>query len=115
MLTITASGFITGEPKVEDGEYGKRATVTIRAKTTNGKQTHYINAIFYGKRIETVTRYMADGRQVSIVGAVKAIMGKKKKDGTEYSSVYMDAYDFTLPEKLDSDPGQASSSSDVPF
>ena len=99
MLTITASGFITGEPKVEDTEYGKRATVTIRSKTTNGKQTHFINAVFYGKRIETVSKYMADGRQVTIIGSVKQISGKKKQDGTDYSSIYMDASDFSLPEK----------------
>jgi single-stranded DNA-binding protein len=104
MLTITASGYITGEPKIEDTEYGKRATVTIRSKTTNGKQTHYINAVFYGKRIETVSNYMADGRQVTIIGSVRQISGKKKKDGTDYSSIYMDASDFTLPERNNGDP-----------
>jgi single-stranded DNA-binding protein len=104
MLSITASGYITGEPKVEDTEYGKRATITIRAKTSNGKQTHYINAVFYGKRIETVCKYMADGRQVSIIGSVRQMSGKKKNDGTEYSSIYMDASDFSLPELNGGDP-----------
>lgn len=99
MLSLVANGFVTGEVKVEDGEYGKRATVSIRSKTTNGKQTHYVNATFYGKRIDTVVKYMEDGRQVTIIGSVKTITPKKKKDGTDYVAIYMDGNDFSLPER----------------
>lgn len=99
MLSLIASGYVTGEVKVEDTEYGKRGTVSIRAKTTNGKQTHYINASFYGKKIDTAVKYMEDGRQISIIGSVKAVVPKKKKDGTDFSAIYMDATDFTIPEK----------------
>jgi len=115
MLTITASGFITGEPKVEDTEYGKRATVTIRSKTTNGKQTHYINAVFYGKKIDIASKYMADGRQITIIGGVRNISGKKKQDGSEYASVYMDAMDFTLPEKMNGDSERKTIDPEVAF
>lgn len=99
MLTLVANGYITGDVKVEDGDYGKRAVVSIRSRTTNGKQSHYINATFYGKKIETVSKYMEDGRQVTIVGSVKTILPKKKKDGTDFVAIYMDATDFTLPER----------------
>lgn len=109
MLTLVANGFVTGEVKAEDTEYGKRAVVSIRSKTTNGKQTHYINATFYGKKIDVVTKFMQDGRQVTIVGSVKSIKSQKKKDGTEYASIYMDATDFTLPEK-GSDQGYSKNS-----
>ena len=119
MLTITASGFTTGEPKVEDTEYGKRATVSIRAKTTNGKQTHYINAVFYGKKIDVVQRFMEDGRQITVVGAIRNISSKTKKgDGTPYSSIYIDVSDFTLPEKLSDSPSRRSSGpseEEIPF
>lgn len=119
MLSLVANGFVTGEVKVEDGEYGKRAVVSIRSKTTNGKQTHYVNASFYGKKIDTVVKFMEDGRQVTIVGSVKAISPKKKKDGTDYAAVYMDATDFSLPERQGSGesykPRAASTEEEVPF
>lgn len=105
MLTLVASGYVTGEVKVEDGDYGKRGIVSIRAKTTNGKQTHYINATFYGKKIETASRFFEDGRQVTLVGSVKSVVPKKKKDGTDYVAVYMDATDFTVPERQDIEGG----------
>ena len=117
MLIITASGFTTGEPKIEDTEYGKRATVSIRAKTTNGKQTHYINAVFYGKKIDVVERFMEDGRQITVAGAVRNVSSKTKKDGTPYSSFYIDVSDFTLPEKLSDAPRRSSqpSEEEIPF
>ena len=110
MLTLVANGYVTGEVKVEDGDYGKRAVVSIRSKTTNGKQTHYVNATFYGKKIDTVSKFMEDGRQVTIVGSVKTILPKKKKDGTEYVAFYMDATDFTLPERQNEQASYSSSS-----
>jgi single-stranded DNA-binding protein len=118
MLTIVASGYVTGEVKVNDSDYGKNATVSIRSKTTNGKQTHFINANFYGKRIDTALKYMEDGRQVTIVGTVKSISPKKKKDGTDYVAVYMDATDFSLPENQGQEmPSRraAPASDEMPF
>lgn len=105
MLTLVASGYVTGEAKIEDTDYGKRCIASIRSKTTNGKEVHFINATFYGKKIETVSQYFEDGRQVTIVGSVKSVLPKKKKDGTSYVAVYMDATDFTVPERQDIEGG----------
>lgn len=118
MLTLVASGYVTGEVQVKDGDYGKSATVGIRSKTTNGKQTHFVNATFYGKKIETVVKFMEDGRQVTLVGSVKNIAPKKKKDGTEYVAVYMDATDFTIPERQGQEMpsrSQAPAADEMPF
>jgi single-stranded DNA-binding protein len=131
MLAITASGYVTGEVKVQDGEYGRSATLGIRCKTGNGKQTHFVNAVFYGKKIETAQKYLEDGRQVTVVGTVKSIMQKKKKDGTEYVAMYVDVQEFTLPEMKSSEesyaaasrsrkavasiPDQANEDDDIPF
>lgn len=113
MLTLVANGYVTGEVKAEETDYGRRAVVSIRAKTTNGKQSHFVNATFYGKKIETVTKFMEDGRLVTIVGSVKTIANKTKKDGTEYVAIYMDATDFTLPERQSEEqmPSQRRSTS----
>lgn len=117
MLSLVAGGYVTGEVKVEDGDYGKRGVVSLRCKTTNGKQTHYVNATFYGKKIDTVVRFMEDGRQVSIVGSVKNITPKKKKDGTDYVAIYMDASDFTIPEQQGGEgmTAPSPSPSEMPF
>lgn len=109
MLTLVANGYVTGEVKVDDGDYGRRGVVSLRAKTSNGKEVHYINATFYGKKIDTVSRFMEDGRLVTIVGSVKSILHKVKKDGTKYVSVYMDASDFTLPERQSDQPSDSTS------
>lgn len=118
MLTLVASGYVTGEVQVKDGDYGKTATVGIRSKTTNGKQTHFVNATFYGKKIDTAVKFMEDGRQVTLVGSVKNIAQKKKKDGTEYVAVYMDATDFTIPERQGQEMpsrSQAPAADEIPF
>ena len=98
MLSITAHGYVTGELKVQDGDYGKSGVLGIRCKSGNGKQTHFVNAVFYGKRIEVAQKYLEDGRQVTVVGSVKSIVSKEKKDGTKYVAMYVDVQEFTLPE-----------------
>ena len=108
MISITAHGYVTGEVKVQDGDYGKSGVLGIRCKAGNGKQTHFVNAVFYGKRIETAQKYLEDGRQITIVGSVKSILPKEKKDGTKYVAMYVDVQDFTLPEMKSSEEGYSS-------
>jgi single-stranded DNA-binding protein len=105
MLSITANGYVTGEIKVQDGEYGRSATLGIRCKTGNGKQTHYVNAVFYGKKIELAQRFLEDGRQVTVVGSIKSVLPKKKKDGTDFVAMYVDVQEFSLPEMKSSEEG----------
>lgn len=123
MFSVAVTGYVTGDVKIEDTEYGRRGIVSLRVKS--GKQAHYFNCTFYGKRIELAEKYMQDGRQVSMAGTVKAVTGKKKKDGTEYCAFYMDVSDFSFPERLDgeerySKPATKSQASlqdddDIPF
>lgn len=108
MLALTANGYVTGEVKVQDGEYGKSAVLGVRCKSLNGKETHYVNAVFYGKKIELAQKYLEDGRQVTIVGSIRSIRPKKKKDGTEYVAMYLDVQEFSLPEMKSSEEGYAT-------
>lgn len=101
MFSVAVTGYVTGDVKVEETDYGKRGVVSIRVKS--GKQSHYFNGNFYGKKIELAEKYMQDGRQISLVGTVRTVSPKKKKDGTEYCAFYMDISDFSFPEKLDSE------------
>lgn len=110
MLGITASGYVTGELKINDGEYGRNAVIGVRCKTSNGKQTHYVNAVFYGKKIEVAQKYLQDGRQITVFGTVKSILPKQRKDGTDFAALYVDVQEFTLPEMKSSEEGYADAS-----
>lgn len=105
-MILTATGYTTGEIQVKDTDYGKTATVSIRCKSGNGKQSYFVNAVFYGKKIELAQRYInQDGRQVTITGLIKNVLQKEsKKDNTPYYAIYMDGFHFTIPEN--SGPGE---------
>lgn len=110
MFTIAVTGYVTGEIKVKDGEYGKSGTLSIRVKTASAKSpSHYVNAVFYGKRIETIQKYVADGRLIAVSGPVKSIMHKRNKADVEYVSIYIDCSDFSLPERMSDAPATAQS------
>lgn len=110
MFSVAVTGYITGDVKVEESDYGRRGVVSIRVKA--GKQVHFVNGTFYGKRIELAQKYMHDSRQVSLAGSIKAVTQKKKKDGTEYCAFYMDVADFSFPEKLDNEERYSRSASE---
>ena len=103
MLAITANGYVTGELKVQDGDYGRNAILGIRCKSGSGKETHFVNAVFYGKKIDLAQRFLEDGRQVTIVGSVKSIKPKKRKDGTDFVAMYVDVQEFSFPEAKSSE------------
>lgn len=110
-MILTATGYTTGELQIKDGDYGKTATVSIRCKSGNGKQVYFINAVWYGKKIELAQRYInQDGRQITITGMIKTVIQKEaKKDNTPYYAIYMDGYHFSIPEN--SGPGEERYSS----
>jgi len=108
MFSVAITGYVTGEVKVEQNDYGKRGALSLRVKC--GKQSHFFNCYFYGKKIEVAEKYMQDGRQVSVTGSVRAVTNKTKKDGTEYSSFFMDVSDFSFPERLDGEESYSQAS-----
>lgn len=122
MLTIT--GYVSGDPVAKEGDYGRYTEISLRWKTSNGKQTHFANAKVYGKKIDVVCNYIHDGDQVTISGAIGSVVSKQRKDGTDYCQFYMDCAEFSLPAKP-SAGGNASAPSgrqsnnldedDVPF
>lgn len=110
MLAITANGYVTGQLKINDGDYGRNAVIGVRCKSGNGKQTHFVNAVFYGKKIELAQRFLEDGRQVTIVGSIKNIVPKKDRNNMDFVAMYVDVQEFTLPEIRSSEEGYAGAS-----
>lgn len=121
MLALTTTGYVSGKPKIESGDYGESCTISIRTKGEGGKHVFYVNAKFYGKRMATIEKYINDGDQVTVTGTVSLAMEKAKKDGTKYTSVYMSGAGFTLPARANLDNAPApmrplpASGEEVPF
>jgi single-stranded DNA-binding protein len=109
MLTIT--GYVTGDPAIQDGDYGRFVELSVRWKTGNGKQTHWAAAKIYGKKIEVAMKYIRDGDQITISGTVNSIKNKTKKDATEYCQFYMDCAEFSIPPSERKDVGAPSPAS----
>jgi hypothetical protein len=122
MLALTASGYVTGKPKIESGDYGDFCNISLRCKGDGGKHVFYVNAKFYGKRMATIEKYINDGDQITVTGTVGVALEKAKKDGTKYSAVYLTGAGFTLAARsvpadapAASRPLPASEDDEVPF
>jgi hypothetical protein len=121
MLSLTATGYVSGKPKIESGDYGENCTISIRAKGDGGKHPFYVNAKFYGKRMATIEKYINDGDQVTVTGTVSMAIEKAKQDGAKYTCVYMNGAGFTLPARANLDSAPATmrplplSEEEVPF
>ena len=108
---FTTTGYVTGDPEIQDGDYGRFIELNVRWKTGNGRQTHWATAKVYGKKIEVATKYIRDGDQVTISGVINSIKNKTKKDGTEYCQFYMDCAEFSIPPSEQKDVGAPSPAS----
>lgn len=119
MIQLTAVGYVTGQPKIESGDYGESCTISIRAKGAGGKHTFFVNAKFFGKQMATIEKYINDSDQVTVSGTVGLVTEKtSQKDGSKYSCVYMNGSAFSLPPKERSSSGRSANSpseEEVPF
>jgi hypothetical protein len=122
MLSLTATGYVTGKPKIDSGDYGESCTIGLRCKGEGGKHVFYVNAKFFGKKMATIEKYINDGDQISVTGVVAMALEKTKKDGTKYTSVYMNGAAFSLPASKSTNdmpardrPAPAPSEEEVPF
>lgn len=104
MFFITATGTVIGDPEFEDGERGRFVKLTIKTKLRT--KSVYITARFYGRRIETIKRYIRNCDQVTIAGQVLAVVEKvRQKDQMKYCQIYVAGADNSLPPmKVDGIP-----------
>lgn len=102
MLSVT--GFVSGEPQVKDGDYGRYTEISIRFKTANGKQTHFATGRVFGKKIEVVQKYIHDGDQITVHGMISSCSPRQRKDDkSDYVQFYLDVAHFSLPSKPSTD------------
>lgn len=121
MLSLTATGYVSGKPKIQSSDYGDSCTISVRCKGDSGKHAFYINAKFFGKKMATIEKYINDGDQVTVSGMVTMSKNGAKKDGSEYTSMYMNGSGFSLPVRANTAGAPApnrplpASDEDIPF
>ena len=97
MLSITAVGNLGREPEAFQAGTTPAVKFTLAART--GKdETTWLNCVVFGARSATVLDYFKKGSKVTVTGKATQRFFDKK-DGSPGSSIQVNVYDFTLPEK----------------
>jgi|LakMenEpi03Aug12_release.lakeMendotaPanAssembly.Ray.scaffolds.fasta_scaffold14032_3 hypothetical protein len=99
MITVCADGYVTKEPKLEEGDYGKFIELTIRVATP-GREVHYISGRFYGRKIRPVEEFIHGGDYITMSGAITNMYPREKEGGEKYIQIYLKDCFYTLPPKI---------------
>jgi hypothetical protein len=96
MFFITATGPVIGDPNLHDGDNGRYVEFTVKSKLRT--KSVYITARFYGRKIQTIMRYIRNCDQITVAGQVLAIVEKvRAKDQMKYCQIYIAGADNSLP------------------
>jgi hypothetical protein len=100
MISASFDGYVTNQPIVKDGKYGRYTEITLRVATA-GKEVHYATARFYGRKIGPVEEYINNGDYITMFGCVTSLKEKQKTDGSgKYCQIYLKDACYTLPPKI---------------
>jgi hypothetical protein len=100
MMSASVDGYVTDQPVVKDGKYGRYTEVTLRVATA-GKEVHYATSRFYGRKIGPVEEYINNGDYITMSGCVTSIKEKIKSDGGgKYCQIYFKDACYSLPPKM---------------
>tara|TARA_Y100000593_G_scaffold41092_1_gene78948 strand:+ start:315 stop:644 length:330 start_codon:yes stop_codon:yes gene_type:complete len=97
MLIITAVGNLGKDPEAFQAGATPAVKFTLAART--GKdETTWLNCVVFGARSATVLDYFKKGSKVTVTGKATQRFFDKK-DGSPGSSIEVNVYDFTLPDR----------------
>jgi hypothetical protein len=89
MMSASVDGYVTDQPVVKDGKYGRYTELTLRVATA-GKEVHYATSRFYGRKIGPIEEYINNGDYITMSGCVTSIKEKIKSDGGgKYCQIYL--------------------------
>lgn len=101
MISASFDGYVTEQPMLKDGQYGRYVDVSIRVATA-GKEVHYVTSRFYGRKVNPVLEFINNGDYITMSGCVTSIK-ERIKEGTvagKYCQIYIKDACYTLPPKL---------------
>lgn len=100
MMSASFDGYVTDQPVVKDGNYGRYTEITLRVATA-GKEVHYATSRFYGRKIGPIAEYINNGDYITMFGCVTSIKEKIKSDGGgKYCQIYLKDACYSLPPKM---------------
>ena len=107
MLNIVAVGRLAADPETRQAGDTELAAFRLGVDSgydpkTKERQTSWINCTVWGKRSDTVTKYLHKGDQVTVSG-LGHHAEYERKDGTKGYSIEVKVQDFTLPVKPKAD------------
>lgn len=103
MISASFDGYVTEQPVVKDGSYGRYTEITLRVATA-GREVHYVTSRFYGRKIRPIEEFINNGDYITMSGCVTSIFERiKEKGGGKYCQIYLKDACYTLPPKMASE------------
>lgn len=100
MISASFDGYVTKQPIVEDGAYGRYVEICLRVATA-GKEVHYVSSRFYGRKIRPVEEFINNGDYITMFGCVTSVSERRKENGGgKYCQFYLKDACYTLPPKM---------------
>jgi hypothetical protein len=100
MMSASLDGYVTEQPTLREGKYGRYIELTLRVATA-GKEVHYATSRFYGRKIGPIEEYINNGDYITMFGCVTSIKEKIKSDGGgKYCQIYLKDACYSLPPKM---------------
>jgi hypothetical protein len=100
MMSASLDGYVTEQPTLKEGKYGRYTELTLRVATA-GKEVHYVTSRFYGRKIGPIEEYINNGDYITMFGCVTSIKEKIKLDGGgRYCQIYLKDACYSLPPKM---------------
>jgi hypothetical protein len=98
MFFVTVQGYLTKDPEIIDGQYGRSLEINLKAKVMGGQQVVYVSGRVFGKKIEVCEKFMRKGSSVTLAGGVRKLRTFGGGDGGAPAfACDMDVADFSLP------------------
>lgn len=97
MFSATAQGYLTQDPKIVDGEYGRYMDVQLRAKLYGGKDAIFLSGRVFGKKIEVCEKYFFKGGAVTLLVGIRKFRTFQMRDGSNAFAADCDIFDFSIP------------------
>lgn len=100
MISASFDGYVTEQPTIKEGNYGRYTEITLRVATA-GKEVHYVSSRFYGRKIRPIEEYINNGDYITMSGCVTSISERRKEaGGGKYCQIYLKDACYTLPPKM---------------
>ena len=102
-ISANFDGYVVEHPEEKNGEYGRYTDIILKVNL-GGREVHYAQGRFYGRKISLILDYVRANDYMTMTGSVSRIMPRVRKDGVKCCHIYLRDAFFTLPPKMGAAP-----------